>query len=100
MADIPPIVWIGIGIVVAAVSMLVPALTIFVAAGILFIVIGVAKMARSSKSASTLQNRHAYHTASPRNEQSATPDMRVCFVCAAKNSSLANFCGHCGHRLQ
>ncbi len=100
MADIPPILWIGIGIVVSVVAMLVPALTIFVAVGILFAVIGIAKMVRASKDTGSLTNKNAYHTVSPRNEQSAGIDAKVCFVCAAKNSSLANFCGHCGHRLK
>lgn len=100
MADIPPLAWIGIGIVVSVMSMLMPALTIFIAAGILFVVIGIVKMVRSSHDTQTLTNKNTYHTASPRNEQSAGPNARVCFVCAAKNSSLANFCGHCGHRLQ
>ncbi len=97
MADIPPIAWIGIGLIVAVVAMLVPALTIFIAVGILFIVVGVAKMVRSSAATKETTNTHSYHTASPRNE--ASPNTRVCFVCGAKNSALANFCGHCGHRL-
>ena len=97
MADIPPIVWIGIGLVVAAVSMLVPALTIFVAAGIVFVVVGVAKMVRSGAQTANLTNKHTYHKTIPRNEQDSSA--QTCFVCGAKNSVQANFCGHCGHKL-
>jgi len=100
MADIPPIVWIGIGLIVSVASMLIPGLLLFIAVGIIFIVIGVAKMMIASKNTSSLQNKHAYHTHSPRNEVSAGSDTRVCFVCGAKNNVLANFCGHCGHRLK
>ncbi len=95
MADsIPPFVWLGVGAVVVVVSLLMSSLRLFVIVGVVFILWGIGSLYRGRKDTPAVAQGHTYHTKAPHVE-----GKQRCFVCGSLNSPKANFCGHCGHRL-
>ena len=93
MAPIPPAVWIGVGAVISAVSLLRESLLLFIVPGVAFIIWGAAKAIRGN----TDKARAPEHTYNTKPKQAG--GAKRCFVCNAKNSAQANYCGHCGHKL-
>ncbi|MFT4250730.1 MAG: hypothetical protein ACMXYD_05200 [Candidatus Woesearchaeota archaeon] len=94
MAPLSPSIFVIAGATIAVISLLATNLRPFVVLGGILLLIGAIKAFFNKKT--------SYRTtATKQPAQITTPkDQKRCFVCGAKNHSEANFCGHCGHKLE
>lgn len=95
MASLSPFTWIVVGLLVTVVSLFLEGLRFFAIVGVLFLIFGLARLVFARRSKKSEAN-HTYHRNVPGKPEAGK---RKCWVCGAQNSSAANFCGHCGHRL-
>lgn len=98
--------WLGVGLVVALVSVWAE-LDLFIWVGVVFIIVGIAKLAmfyilgsRDQKVSSAVSQSVAHPQVSARVREYSQPQRLVCPRCMA-NVSAANFyCGYCGTRVR
>lgn len=87
--------FLSLGAILSIIALIIDQLQGLIVVGVAFILIGIIKATISYTQ--TSKTRHTHNT-QPQQTQQPTKQKR-CFVCSAKNSAQANFCGHCGHKL-